>query len=96
MSPLPLRVEISIRGLLYGAQFESPLTDGVDDVADAVRRGDVLTLTPEQARQDIAEALASTYPLRTVLPELPHTEAQVREFLTRLHARLGDGTPSTP
>lgn len=76
--------QILIRALLYPVIFESNIMDGVDRV---------IQLTEEQPAgllQAIRRALASDFPLDTILPQ-PHADAAIRAFLTELERRLVGG-----
>ena len=73
--------QILIRTLLYPVIFESNIMDGADRVIQLTQE------QPAELLQAIRRALASDFPLDTILPQ-PHADAAIRAFLTELERRL--------
>lgn len=90
----PWRGEIN--RLLYGLMFERTLDDRlVDTAAKGLLHGQVRGSDPQAYQDAIRQALATDATLSDTF-ETPHGEAEFRDFLRRLAARLDELRPWPP
>ncbi|GEM31564.1 hypothetical protein NN3_25710 [Nocardia neocaledoniensis NBRC 108232] len=82
-----------VNTILYSIQFERALDDRVvDRIAHTLVTQPLATLVPEDEYGALVEGIATREPIPTLI-QLPHPEAELREFLGRVVARMDEMRP---
>ncbi|MFD6391571.1 hypothetical protein [Nocardia sp. NPDC060259] len=82
-----------VNAILYSVQFEKELDDQVvDRVAHSLVTEPLATLTPDEEYQALFEGLLTRAPL-PALVQMPQKPAELREFLSRVAARMNSMRP---
>ncbi|MFE6923232.1 hypothetical protein ACFVAV_19545 [Nocardia sp. NPDC057663] len=82
-----------VNAILYSVQFEKELDDHVvGRIAYSLLTEPLTTLTPEGQYQALSDGLATGAPLPTLV-QMPQDPAELREFLSRVVARMDDMRP---